>query len=116
MNTFFQSHTFLKNSNKEILKCHINQNTTHLENVQITEHEITAALKTLKLGKATGPDNINNRVLKELLEQLANPLSKLFNKSISSGKLPSQWKFAHVCAIHKKVTQNLPQTTDPFHS
>ena len=35
----------------------------------------------LKLGKSTGSDNVNNRVLKELPAALSKPLSDLFNTS-----------------------------------
>ena len=45
-------------------------------------------LKSLQLGKATGPDAINNRVLKELAKPLSFPLSDLFNFSLTSGKVP----------------------------
>ena len=39
--------------------------------------EIETVLKSLKLGKATGPDSINNRVFKELAQHLSFPLSDL---------------------------------------
>ena len=59
-------------------------------------------LKWLQLGKATGPDAINNRVLKELTKPLSFPLSGLFNFSLTSGKVPLIWKVANVTPIFKK--------------
>ena len=59
-------------------------------------------LKSLQLGKATGPDAINNRVLKELAKPLSFPLSDLFNFSLTSGKVPLIWKEANVTPIFKK--------------
>ena len=48
--------------------------------------------KITTLGKASGPDGISNRVLKELADQIAITLSLLFNQSIVDGKIPADWK------------------------
>ena len=59
-------------------------------------------LKSLQLGKATGPDAINNRVLKpELAKPFSFPLSDLFIFSLTSGKVPLIWKEANVTPIFK---------------
>ena len=58
-------------------------------------------LKSLQLGKATGPDAINNRVLKKLAQPLCFPFSDPFNFSLSSGKVPLIWKEANVTPIFK---------------
>ena len=58
--------------------------------------------KSLKTGKATAPDHINNRVLKELSRPLSSPLCELFNFSVSSGKVPDIWKQANITPIFKK--------------
>ena len=64
--------------------------------------EVETMLKSLQLGKATGPDAINNRVLKELAKPLSFPLSDLFNFSLTSGKVPLIWKEANVTPMFKK--------------
>ena len=38
-----------------------------LENIVLTPDEVKDILQSLKLGKASGPDGINNRVLKDYL-------------------------------------------------
>ena len=48
-----------------------------------------------------GSDNIHPKVIKECSNALAEPLIILFNKSLSEGKLPSQWEEANVTAIYK---------------
>ena len=60
------------------------------------------ATQISQLGKSSGPDGINNRILKELSSELANPLCSLFNSSLSSGSFPSSWKEANVTPIFKK--------------
>ena len=64
--------------------------------------EVETMFKSLQLGKATGPDAINNRVLKKLAKPLSFPLSDLFNFSLTSGKVPLIWKVANVTPIFKK--------------
>ena len=45
---------------------------------------------------------VNSYVLKEIASEISQPLRDLFNYLLRSGKVPKQWKIAHVCAIHKK--------------
>ena len=60
-----------------------------------------SVLKSLPLGKAVGPDGINNRILRELAHELSNPLCSLINQSLRIGIFPDSWKDAHVCPIFK---------------
>ena len=102
LNTFFQAQTLLDDTNKNIPNFDISNNIPKLNNINIETKEVTDALNILKSGKATGPDTINNIVLKELSKELSKPLCDLFNYSLRISKVPRQWKLAHVCAIHKK--------------
>ena len=58
-------------------------------------------LKSLPLGKAVGPDGINNRILRGLAHKLSNPFCSLINQSLRIGIFPDSWKDAHVCPIFK---------------
>ena len=49
-----------------------------------------------------GPDMIHPRVLKELCNNIAQPLFMIFHISAESKMIPSQWKQANVKAIYKK--------------
>jgi len=70
--------------------------------IQITEFEVKQLLKNLRVDKSSGPDIIHPRVLKECAEELAGPLTMLFQTALSEGKLPQQWKEADVIPIFKK--------------
>jgi hypothetical protein len=61
----------------------------------------------LDIGKATGPDGISNRMLKETSISIAEPLTALFNKSFQMGKVPTTWKEANLCPIYKKEDKSL---------
>ena len=54
-----------------------------LTNINFTSLEVKSGLESLQLGKSSGPDGINNRILKELSSPLSRTLSYLFNYSMS---------------------------------
>ena len=72
-----------------------------LSNIAVTCDEVESVLKALPIGKATGPDGINNCILRELAHKLSPPLCSLFNQSLILGIVPDIWKEAHVCPIPK---------------
>ena len=59
-----------------------------LSDVQFTTEEVQETLLALDTSKATGPDNISPKLLKETAHQIAPSLTKLFNKSVSCGVVP----------------------------
>ena len=59
-------------------------------------------LANLNPSKAAGPDNLSPRVLKELSDVLADPLARLFRKSLAIGHVPMDWNHANVTPVFKK--------------
>ena len=74
--------------------------------IVLGDSEVEDVLKILDNSKASGPDLINPRLLKEAASQLKNPLCKLFNKSLSSSFFPSEWKKANVTPVFKSNNPN----------
>ena len=72
-----------------------------LNNITITNDEVRSVLQTLKLRKSSGPDNINNRILKELANLISKPLCDLFNLFLSRSIFPDSWKQANVSPLRK---------------
>ena len=68
----------------------------------ITLKEVTKQLKELNANKSTGHDGLSPQLLKELSPAISAPLVKLFNLSLTQGKLPRDWKKAIVISVHKK--------------
>ncbi|KAI5708541.1 hypothetical protein M8J77_024879 [Diaphorina citri] len=63
--------------------------------------EIYKALSSLPQKFSSGPDMVPPYILKMCAAVLANPLSALFNASLSAGVFPSKWKSSFIFPIHK---------------
>ena len=84
-----------------------------LENVQVSAEEVKKKLQKLNPSKAMGPDGIPPSILKSCAEELSVPLACIMNKSIQEGKLPNEWKIAHVSPIFKKGKKTIPGNYRP---
>ena len=101
LNVYFKTQSDLNDTNKEVP--HINiTNHNRLSTIQTTPDEVKSIIDTLKTGKAAGPDNINNYILRTCARELSYPLSNLFNFSFSTSKVPKIWKQANVTPVFKK--------------
>ena len=65
----------------------------------------TKQLKALNPNKASGPDAIPAKVLKETANEIAPIIQHIFQQSYTSGQLPEAWTTAVVTAIYKKRQQ-----------
>uniref|UniRef100_A0A493T0R3 Reverse transcriptase domain-containing protein n=1 Tax=Anas platyrhynchos platyrhynchos TaxID=8840 RepID=A0A493T0R3_ANAPP len=54
----------------------------------------------LDVRKSVGPDGIHPRVLRELAEELAKPLTIIYQQSWLSGEVPVDWRLAKVTPIY----------------
>ncbi len=80
----------------------------------LSEHEVESALKTLDINKATGPDGIPAKLLKETASTIAPSLCKLFNKSLHLGVVPEEWKLANVVPVFKKGVKGKTENYRPI--
>ena len=74
-----------------------------MSDIHITEPGIEKLLRNLNPSKATGPDEIPARVLKECAAALAPVIADLFQQSLDEGAVPNDWKSQNVHPIFKKV-------------
>ena len=92
--------------------------TTHrvpqgISNITVTIEGTEKLLKNINVTKAVGPDNIPNRVLRECAHELAPIITLLFQRSLDTGCLPSDWTAANVSPIFKKGDRHLPENYRP---
>ena len=89
------------------------ENREAIYDINFTLDDVTNRLKSLKVDKSPGPDNLYPLVLKECHEQLALPLFIIFRKSLDEGSLPEDWKIANVTPIFKKGPRSEPGNYRP---
>ena len=80
----------------------------------VNEEMFKARLSKIKQNGAPGPDKITPRILTELKDVVALPLCMIFNKSIHTGEVPSDWKIAHVTPVFKKGSRTLAENYRPI--
>ena len=84
-----------------------------IEPCTINPSTVASKLKKLKSFKSPGPDGLHPRVLHELANSISTPLSVIFNTSLTTSVLPTDWKTANVSTIHKKGNKNQAQNYRP---
>ncbi|XP_053387818.1 uncharacterized protein LOC128551202 [Mercenaria mercenaria] len=85
-----------------------------LSPVTLIPKEVEDVLRNLQIDKASGPDGISNRILREASQQHSGPLCSLFNYSLHSANVPLSWKDANVCALFKKGDSSIPNNYRPI--
>lgn len=74
----------------------------------VGEVEFWNHLGNLNLHKPMRNDEMHPRVLRELVDVIAKPLSIIFQKSFQSGKDPIEWKKWNIMSIFKKDKKKDP--------
>ncbi|XP_035677313.1 uncharacterized protein LOC118416330 [Branchiostoma floridae] len=83
-------------------------------------------LRKLKAGKASGPDQLSTRILKEFACEISGPVTDMMNASFKEGYVPQVWKDATVVPLPKSqppsvdklrpvsLTSQLAKVTESF--
>ena len=79
----------------------INELTHEFIFCEITEHEVFQVLSSMSPNKASGLDKLPVKLVKIAAPYITKSLTAIFNRSISTGIFPRDWKVAKVTPIHK---------------
>ena len=100
--------------NQAPFPCMPDKSVPDIPQISVTVDGVYNLLANLDAHKATGPDNIPSRFLKEFAQQIAPALTLIFQSSINQGKLPRDWKIANITPIHKKNNRADPTNYRPI--
>ena len=75
--------------------------------VEFNQKDVEQALRSLKIGKSIGCDEVPNRLLREGAELLSYPIYQIFRRSIRDRIFPECWKLADIIPMPKKRTPSL---------
>ena len=78
------------------------------------EIELKSIIKSLDSKKASGPNSIDTNILHLLIEEICNPLCKIFNLSFSTGQHPDIFKIAKTIPIFKKGSRLMVSNYRPI--
>ena len=77
---------------------------------ELSVEVVLSYLSSLDVSKATGPDGLSARFLKEISSEIAEPLTTLYNESLRTGIIPLEWKRSHITPVHKGAHVMIHQT------
>ena len=73
-----------------------------MPDITVTKEGVEKLLKKINPSKACGPDMIPARILRDMVEEISQILTTLFQRTIDLGELPEDWKSANVSPIFRK--------------
>ena len=84
-----------------------------LSEVRFTSEEVRKKLRKIKATGAPGPDRVWSKVLHDMADLLAEPLSIIYNRLMEEGDVPDIWRSANVCPVFKKGAKGDPANYRP---
>ena len=79
--------------------------------IVFTEEMVMNKLTRLHSRKSPGPDNLHPHLLKQCAENLAGPLSRIFQRSFVTEDVPSGWRLANVYVQSSKWEEKTRRAT-----
>ena len=85
-----------------------------MPDIVVDVHGVHKLLSNSKPNKASGPNSIPCRVLKEAALELAPVLTDIFNSSLATSMLPRDWRTANIAPVFKKGNTNSAENYRPI--
>ena len=82
--------------------------------LECNEENVCELLGSLDINKSNGPDGISARMLKHTAASISPSITQLFNQSLHSCRVPSEWKSSLVVPIPKGSDAGSPNNYRPI--
>ena len=86
----------------------------NIENITISIEGVEKLLDNINIHKASGPDKIPNIILKTCSNEISPALANIFQQSLDTGTLPSDWRNANISPIFKKGNKHMASNYCPI--
>ena len=106
LNEFFTS-VFTKENTSEMPSFNSRCEGVSKNNFEITAEMVEKYLKRLNASKSQGPDNLYPKMLLETLDEIKEPLTEIFKKSLQEGTV-----LANIVPLHKKALNHRQRIID----
>ena len=114
LNKSFLSFSQLDETNAEVPQNVTKKTEAILERINIHVNEVLDVLLNLDPSKASGPDMISSKMLKETAHTIAPSLARLISLSLDTTTVPQGWKDANVIPIFKKGNKSMCENYRPI--
>lgn len=84
-----------------------------LIDIVITEEKVNRIMDKLRADKAAGADEMVPRFLSTIRKDINHPLTRIFEKILNEGQVPTDWKEANVIPIFKGGSRNITANYRP---
>ena len=88
--------------------------TPKMQIIDISIEGVDKLLQGLSPNKASGPDEISPKILKELHHEIAPILTLIFNLSLETGVVPIDWRTADAVPVYKKGSKSKASNYRPI--
>ena len=112
LNSYFASISTLDDSHA-VLPPFMELTDSVLDRIDISEEEIKDVIVNLDPNKASGPDLISNKMIKQVAGAKAKPLQIIFNRSLRESVFPDIWKLGNLVPLIKKGDKTLAANYRP---
>ena len=112
LNKQFKS-VFTKESKEDTLPTLSEPQYPPMPDIKIHTEGVEKLLGKLGTHKVSGPDNIPNMILKTCASELAPVITNIFQQSLDTGTLPTDWKNANISPVFKKGNKHTASNYRP---
>lgn len=81
---------------------------------QVSEKDVSNAIKRLKSSESRDIYSLSNTILKRIANAFLTPFTISINKCLMEGVFPDELKISRICPVYKKGPRNLAQSYRPI--